>query len=340
MIKKPISYIIFITSRCNSRCRHCFNWRNLNKSLTELSFEELEKFSDEIGKIRSLSISGGEPFLRDDLAKIILLFSKNNKPRQIDIPTNCLLPGKIAKVTEFFLKEWLPVEYSLDLSLDGLEKTHDYIRGVPGNFKKVFKTYQKLVPLRHKYGLKIKVTTTLMNKNIGEIGKLGLWVKKNMPEVSFHNFEIMRGEPKDKSFSQPTLKELREIKPVIFKLWRSYQFYNSKFKSFVARQLKEYIFETYLEIIKEKRQVVPCLAYTLDAVLDEKGNVYFCELTPAIGNIRENTFSEILSSKRAQKMRVFIKNKKCYCTHSCFMQKSIYLNPLTYPELIFRKLKK
>lgn len=338
-LEKPISYIIFVTNRCNSRCRHCFNWRNLNQSAVagELSFQELEKFSDEIGKIHSLGISGGEPFLRDDLSEIILLFSKNNRPAQIDIPTNCLLPGKIASMTESFLKERLPVEYSINLSLDGLKKTHDYIRGVPGNFEKVLETYKALVPLRKKYGLKIKVDTTLMNKNIGEIKRLGFYVKKKMPEVNFHNFEIMRGEPPDKSLHPPNLDELLKLRPIIFELWKGYKFYNSRFKSLIASHLKEHIFNTYLEIIKKKRQVVPCLAYSFNAVLDAKGNVYLCELTPAIGNIRKNTFLEILKSKKAQKMRSFIRKKKCFCTHSCFMQKSIFLNPWHYHQFIINK---
>lgn len=339
-LKRPISYIIFVTGRCNSRCRHCFNWRNLNQPNTqELTLKELDDFSRQIGNIYSLGLSGGEPFLRDDLKEIVLLFSKNNRPSQIDIPTNCLLPQKIASMAESFLKKRYPVEYSINLSLDGLKKTHDYIRGVPGNFEKVLETYQQLVPLRKKYGLKIKVDTTLMNRNIEEIAELGRWVKKNLPEVSFHNFEIMRGEPKDKTLKPPTPRQLLKIRPVIFDLWRGYQFYNNRFKSLIAGELKRHIFNTYLEIIKEKKQVVPCLAYCFNAVLDERGNVYFCELTPAIGNIREMSFRGILKSEKAKKMRRFIRQKKCYCTHSCFMQRSIFLNPWHYRKLLINKFK-
>jgi len=339
-LERPICYIVFVTGRCNSRCRHCFNWKNLNKaSVKELTFSELEKFSSEIGKIHSLGISGGEPFLRKDLPEIVLLFSKQNSPAEIDIPTNCLLPSRIASVTEKFLKEKLPVGYSMSLSLDGLKNTHDYIRGVPGNFDKVLKTYRALVKLRKKYGLKLKVSTTLNNKNIGEIEQLGNFVKKKMPDVNFHNFEIMRGDPKDKSLRPPSLDKLIKLRPVIFDLWKNYHFYDNSLKAFVAGQLKEHIFNTYLEIIEKRRQVVSCLAYSFNAVLDERGNVYLCELTPAIGNIRKNTFAEILKSKKARQMRSDIRKGKCYCTHSCFMQKSIFLNPWQYRKFFPNKIK-
>lgn len=340
-LEKPIDYIIFITSRCNSRCRHCFYWQNLNRTSTdELSFEELKKFSEEIDRVRSLSFTGGEPFLRKDLPEIVLLFGQNNRPEQIGIPTNGLLSQKIAAMTESFLKKRLPIEYSLNLSLDGLKETHDYIRGVPGSFEKLLETYKALVPFRRKYGLKIKITTTLNNKNIKQIKQLGFFVKKKMPQVSFHNFEIMRGEPLDKSLQPPLLEELKKIRPVIFELWKGYQFYHHPFKSLIAYQLKQHVFNTYLEIIEKEKQIVPCLAYALDAVLDEKGNVYFCELTPAIGNIRKNSFLEIIRSRKAQKVRNSIRQRKCFCTHSCFMQKSIFLNPWHYHKFFINKFKR
>lgn len=330
-LAKPIDYIIFVTNRCNSRCIHCFNWKNINKlSESELIFEEFEKFSGEMGRIRNLGISGGEPFIRGDLPELIILFSKNNQPESINIPTNCLLGKKIVPIAEKFLKERLPVDYTISLSLDGLKKTHEHIRGVPGNFEKVLETYRALLPLKKKYSLQIKISTTLNKRNINEVEELGKYVKKNMPGVDFHNFEIMRGSPKDKTLYPPDYDELVKIKPVIFKIWKGYQFYGKSYKSLVAYQLKKHVFNTYLEIIKEKKQVVPCLAYSLDAVLDAYGNIYLCELTPAIGNIRKNSFIQILKSKEAQKRRLSIRRGECYCTHSCFMQKSIFLNPMHY----------
>lgn len=330
-LEKPIDYIIFVTNICNSRCTHCFNWKNINKqSNKELSFEELRQFSNQIGKIRNLGLSGGEIFLRQDLPEIIVLFSKNNQPESMNIPTNCILGPKIASITEKFLKEKLPVDYTISLSLDGLKTTHEHIRGIPGNFEKVFITYRALLPLKKKYGLKIKISTTLNKRNIGEIEELGKYVKKNMPKIDFHNFEIMRGNPKDKTLFPPSYDELVEIKPIIFKIWKSYQFYGKSKKSLVAYQLKKYVYNTYLEIIKEKGQVVPCLAYTFDVVLDAYGNIYFCELTSSIGNIRKKSLLQILKSKEAKLRRLSIRRADCYCTHSCFMQKSIFLNPTHY----------
>jgi MoaA/NifB/PqqE/SkfB family radical SAM enzyme len=339
-LKKPVSYVIFITGRCNSRCGHCFYWKHLNKfSSQELTFSELEKFSKEIGIIYNLDISGGEPFLRKDLADIVLLFARNNRPRHMDIPTNCLLPKRIFSVMQSILKQKSSTEYSISLSLDGLQNTHDSIRGVPGNFKKVMETYRSLIPLHHAFGLTIKVSTTLMNKNINEIKELGLYVKTHMSGVSFHNFEIMRGHPRDRSFFPPDYKDLVRIQPVITNLQKGYSFYGNRWKAFAAGQLKEHIFDTYKEIVRQKRQVVPCLAYFLNSVLDEKGNVYFCELTPAIGNIRTRLFSQILKSEKAREMRKRICQGTCFCTHSCFMQKSIYLNPSTYPKICVHKMK-
>ena len=89
-----------------------------------------------------------------------------------------------------------------------------------------------------------------------------------------------------------------------------------------------------LQILKEKRQVIPCFAGTFTLVVDASGYVYFCELLPALGNIREKSLSQIFSSPEARKQRASIKNSRCYCVHSCFQGKNLYLNYKLYPRFL------
>ena len=52
---------LFVTSRCNARCRMCFNWKNLKDSAKreELSIEEIEKIAEGFAGLHSLIVSGG-----------------------------------------------------------------------------------------------------------------------------------------------------------------------------------------------------------------------------------------------------------------------------------------
>src|SRR3989344_3900899 len=338
-IKKPVYLIFFITSKCNSKCRHCFYWDNLNKFTNELSLDEINKFSKQLKHIEWLTLSGGEPFIRKDIYEICKIFYENNGIKSLTIPTNGLLSEKIKNDVEKIAG--LGLDVSINLSLDGLEKTHDFIRGVKGSFKKILKTYNELVKLKKGFSnLYVRVNTTINNKNYKEIGALDSFIKKNMPLIDSHNFEFMRGNPKDKSFKALNVKEIEELQNEIFDIRKSYEFFNSKIKSRLVDGTKRYLYKVGIEMLKNKKQIYNCLAGKTHCVLDANGNIFFCELLPSIGNIRKNSFNEIWNSEKAKKQREFIKNKGCYCLHSCFQNSNIVFNLRSYPYILVEALKR
>ena len=93
------SVFLFVTSTCNSLCRTCFYWDELNQG-RDLSFEQIEELSRTAPRFHKLWISGGEPFMRKELAEIVELFYVNNGVRHINLPTNGLLPGKVESVID------------------------------------------------------------------------------------------------------------------------------------------------------------------------------------------------------------------------------------------------
>src|SRR5215472_5055515 len=129
------SMFLFVTSTCNSLCRTCFYWDELNSN-RDLSFPQIEKISSTAPPFHKLWISGGEPFLRKELAEIIEMFYRNNAVRHVNLPTNGLLPEKIESVIDHLLISCPELTIDLNFSLDGLANTHDSIRGVPNNFQK------------------------------------------------------------------------------------------------------------------------------------------------------------------------------------------------------------
>ena len=336
-LKKPVSIIVFVTDRCNSRCRHCFNWKNLNTNAPEISLKDINKFSNGLNNLMDVAISGGEPYLREDLDKICRIFIENNSPRFFTIPTNGQLPEKISNKTEEIISKNSRVFFSLNLALDGTEKTHDYIRGVPGSYERLKKTYTLLSCLKEKYkNLSVKIDTTLCNKNIEELSDLITLVKEEFPLADFHNFEIMRGEPLDKNLAPPSMDKIRDSLPLIYSTWEGSHFYgrNSRFKSFLARGIKMFIFKMYIDILKNKKQIIPCFADKFSCVLWANGDIAFCELLPPIGNIKENDFDSIWQGEKALDQHKLIREKRCFCVHSCFQNKNIMFNPGLYPSII------
>jgi Fe-coproporphyrin III synthase len=57
--------IFFVTSTCNSKCRTCFYWKELNAH-DDLTFAEIERVSETMPPFREIWLSGGEPTLREE----------------------------------------------------------------------------------------------------------------------------------------------------------------------------------------------------------------------------------------------------------------------------------
>jgi radical SAM protein with 4Fe4S-binding SPASM domain len=117
-----------VTDRCNLRCRHCSTWRAGEQD--EFTTAEACALADRIAALRVFTVilSGGEPFIRDDVAEICGRLSSQGV--SVLIPTNgCLVtPEAAARLVA-------AKPSSVQVSLDGPDAaTHDAFRGVAGAF--------------------------------------------------------------------------------------------------------------------------------------------------------------------------------------------------------------
>lgn len=339
--KLPTSLILLITGRCNSGCGFCIFRDSINSNPDKLTLDDFQKISKSLKKIFRLHVSGGEPFLRDDLPQICKIFSVNNSVEEIAIPTNGLLPDRIQKKTEELIKECPNTNFMISISLDDLFDEHDKLRGVPGNFKKVQETYKKLISLKKIYpDLRVHVTTTLTKYNYDHIDELIKYIKKEMPELNSHNFELVRRNHSEYCEDLPSLEQCEKFEKKHKQIIRDTKnHFKSGFKSKLANIVKNYKFNLLIRILKEKRQIIPCEAGKSIGVINWRGDVSLCELLPKVGNIYEDSFENIWTSKQAEDQRKFIKEKKCFCTHGCFQGSSILFKPQVYPKIILYWLK-
>ena len=329
--KRLPSYIIlFITSRCQCRCKTCFNWRNIDdaENRKELSLNEIEKISKNLNRLSKLTLSGGEPFLRDDLPQICKIFYRNNKVDFITIPTNCLLPLKIKGVSETILKECKGTHLKLQLSLDGLYTDHDEIRGVEGNFQKVLQAYSELCGIKREFdNLEIAIETTFSAFNQDKINEIIYFVNRDLPGAS-HIISLARGDTCDKEAKRFSLQRYEDAIRYLNDISKnsigsqgpfSRLFYMARFRTR----------KTSIEALKTKRMVVPCVAGKKMVIISDIGDVYPCEmLNFKIGNLRRDNYDlqEIMVSREAEGVRRYIKKKSCFCSFECAIGYSLAFN--------------
>lgn len=321
-VASPPFVILFINSICNMKCEHCFYWQNLNKR-DDLSFEEIVGLSKELGPIENLNLSGGEPFLRKEFGAICRQFIQQNGVKEIYVPSNGWYTDKtIAQIRETLEEKSLKI-FAIELSLDGMEEFHDRFRVAPGAFKRSMATYDALVELqREDPRLQIHSISTATSENMDEIRRLTTYLYERCPQMSHHNLALIRGDRKNPSLQGPKLAEYQKLYEYVQRLWAPRE--ESRYGSIVEPMLQW----AKVKTAEEQRQVVPCRAGVLSVVINANGDVGLCEQHKPIGNLRQNTFTEIWHSDAAKQLRASISAKECYCTNEIFMWPSITFQPV------------
>ena len=319
--RTPRILTLFVTSQCNAKCSHCFYWENLNQG-HDLSFDEIVKLSNSIGTLDKLLITGGEPFLRRDLADICQLFFEKNSLGDVSIPTNGLQPERTRTVVKGILEAANGRPVTISFSIDGTEEYHDRLRGVPGNLKKLQETYRQVRTLQDEFpNLILRVATTVMQQNYDEVMKLFDEMPNILPGVNSPCINLLRGSPHDRSLMLPSEADIKRL-------------YEHKVSSspgkqgFLRRLADRFTFAVAYENFRQDTQVVPCEAGRILGVVEDNGDVKPCELLPPVGNLREGTFEEIWNSAEAKEARQRIVDKQCKCTHECNTFPSLMANPL------------
>jgi len=291
----PKGAVIAVTYRCNSRCFHCSIWNMKDTYETPPSF-----YARLPGTLREINISGGEPFLRDDLFEICEVMDHRCRRPRILINTNGLLPDRVERVTGELLRFF---RIAVRVSIDGLEQTNDRIRGVSGHFNKAVETLKRLSAL----GLEdIGISFTLAKGNereLMDVYKMCVEHDWDLSVTTVHSSEIYFGEPEDMLpdpvVAASSLRTLagamvRHIRP---KWW------------FRARYLLE-----LAKFIETKRRSFKCSAGQIFFFLDPRGIAYPCPILPVkLGDLNDASYEEyLLFSERAL-------SQVDKCGHGCFM---------------------
>ncbi len=325
------SLFLFVTSRCNARCRTCFYFDKLN-SRDDLTFDQIARISETAPPFRKLWISGGEPFLREELAQIVTLFVLRNGVRNVNLPTNGLLPEKIFPAVDLMLEHCPETAIDLNFSIDGLERTHDSIRGVPRNFERTVACMEEAARRYHgNRKLRCNVLTVITRENREEVPALAERLAAS--GIDGHYFETVRGQAPD-----PTLKQLTRdsVAALHRQLMPRHREYARKLFAHLPVGIRHAATLWYLGNLRFHYDLheqclespvawpMPCTAGETSIVIDHNGRFRACEMRGIVGDLHDFDF-DIRRALASESMRAevdAIPKANCWCTHSCFIQDS------------------
>lgn len=149
-----------ITLGCNMNCKHCGSSAGIARS-DELTTEECYRLCEELAETgcNTVSLMGGEPFLRNDWYLIASCVKDLGMDLAI-VSNGLLLPKEIDRISQLDVSV-------IGLSLDGVENIHDSIRSA-GSYKSVINA----IDLLKKHDIQTTVITTITKTNFNELPRL------------------------------------------------------------------------------------------------------------------------------------------------------------------------
>ena len=289
---------IIVTYRCPMRCKMCNIWDNPTKVSEEFKPELLEK----LPKVDTVNITGGEPFVREDIEDIVkILFTK---AKRIVFSTSGYYSDRIIQLARKY------PQLGFRISIEGLSCKNDELRGRPGGFDKGLKT---LLELRRMGVKDIGFGITVSNNNSSDmlqLYELNRNLKMEFATASFHNsFYFHKYDNKVTNidevcgnFDELIQRLMNEKHP---KSW---------FRAFFNLGLINYV--------KGGRRMLPCEAGTENFFIDPYGNVLPCNgmvescWFDTMGNLHDvEDFMTLWTGAKAKAVR----DKVANCPKSCWM---------------------
>jgi len=341
----PMTLTYSVTAACQSKCKTCqigaMFCQDPTRPQKDLKLEEIEKIFSSMHSVYFFNMSGGEPFMRDDLPEIVELACKYLKPRVIHTPTNAILSDKIICNTEQIIQivknydSTVPV--TVKPSIDGVGEKHDEIRGVNGNFKCLLKTIEGLKKLEEKYdNFHLELGTVISNFNIDDLDEIEDFVH-SLGVESYRN-EVAECRTEFFNLSDPITPPAEVYQKLIKDFARKVEENIGKKKRLArtTEAMRVVYYDLAGKILAENRQVIPCYAGVSNVHINYDGGVWPCCVLgydKQMGNLRDYNydFMKLWHSKQAQDVRKYIKEKNCACP----LANQAYSNELLHlPTLI------
>lgn len=302
---------LIITYRCNANCCMCNTWRHPSEKREEFSPDLIDKLPD---RLDFINITGGEPFLREDIEEIVEKALR--KTRRLVISSNGYFTDRIIKLFKRFQREPLGIR----VSIEGLPAANDALRGMKNGFDHGLRTLTAL------YGMGVRdigFGITVSDRNaydMMELYRLAHAMGVEFATATTHNSFYFHKYDNRYEDQEKVAVAFENIAVELLKSSRPKNWFRAYFNMGLARK------------VRGLQRALPCEVGTDMFFVDPFGNLLPCNGSdhPMImGNLLEHGFDEIWNSPKADTVRKMVKkcDKQCWMIGSASpaMKKRIFI---------------
>ena len=327
----PLFLTLFVTTRCHAACGHCLCGPADQRTPAEdeLTLAELRRMATRLPPTPKLLLTGGEPFLRQDLADIAAAFHDGaSRTRQITIPTTGWHTQRILAFLDALLPSRTGLELELQLSIDGVGAEHDAIRG-QGAFERLMHTWSALQAARARYPRLVpRFNFTFSHATQHGFDRSFEHVTRTLG-CDRMDMVLVRGRTADPTFEQGVDLELYRSAAARLQILEDRRAADRPLgRLLAARPALER--EIIAKHAAGEPQLKGCTAGSLVAVVTERGELMPCELRDdSFGNLRDVDFdlSALWHSTRAVAFRDEVQQGGCHCTFETAVRTGMTFEP-------------
>lgn len=181
-----LSAYLHVTQRCNLSCAGCYSLDNHRNTLADAPLEDMFHAIDELATagLARLVVSGGEPFLREDLSEIVRHAKVNRGIQNVTVLSNGTC------ISQDVLEKMAPYVDCVSVSFDGHSSCSPaYIRQ-----EQRFDDLVAAIRAIQKAGIPAHMIPTVHSKNIDDLAEYVLLSKELGATL---NFSLLSCEPND-----------------------------------------------------------------------------------------------------------------------------------------------
>ncbi len=283
---------IEVTKACNLLCQHCSVAAGSPRE-NEITLKEIDAFLAEVIQLmkgrREIVVTGGEPFLREDIFEILEICHRLMFKRILLLTNGTLITKRVGEVLGELndrierqnTPDKLIQRLHIQVSIDGTEETHDSIRG-----QNSWKRAVRGIGFLKDNNISTTVGMVLNNHNIRDVGAVIKLAGEMECSVGFSSM-VKTGRAKDKEIEPVPASR---VIPVVMKFIEKDPLYLKYLANF---PLSPYVI-AFQNLIKFRY----CGTGWATVYMDSSGDVYPCQIGATIpefklGSIRETPFRQI-----------------------------------------------
>lgn len=274
----------------------CNTWQHPTALCDEVSAADLAS----LPKMSFANITGGEPFLRTDLADIVEVV--RSKADRVVISTNGYFTDRILEVAQRY------PDLGFRVSLEGLPAANDELRGLKDGFDHGLRTLLRL----RRLGVKdIGFGITLSDRNaddVLELYELADAMGLEFATAAVHNTYYFHKDDNAIAEVDRVTRNLEELSRRLLATNRPKNWFRAWFNMGLANY------------VRGKGRLLPCDMGSDIFFVDPFGRILPCNGMEAVmGSLKEDSFDEIWNGPRAQEVRRCVQD----CGANCWMIGSV-----------------